>query len=185
MKFLEMIRSQPKSWLRLEIFVLVLIIGSADFVLPWEFNLFIFYLVPILLAAWYVDRRSQQWLRTAGRNCLGLREPQKPALHPPRLPLDGVQSPRFPGSRRRGGLGDAQGARDNGRPRLPPLSARVSSRNRSFAWRKASRCASDRICTTASASNSPRSIAPSLASSRISPPIRPTTSRPPRLSSAN
>jgi signal transduction histidine kinase len=57
MKFSDTLRTQPKALLFTEALVLIGVLGFIDYVTTWELSLFVFYAVPILLVAWYADRR--------------------------------------------------------------------------------------------------------------------------------
>jgi signal transduction histidine kinase len=57
MKLLEFLETQPKSWVLSEALLLVGTIGVVDYCLPFEFTLYMFYVCPILFAAWFGNRR--------------------------------------------------------------------------------------------------------------------------------
>ncbi|HET6408501.1 MAG TPA: sensor histidine kinase [Chthoniobacteraceae bacterium] len=48
---------QPKWLIILEAAGCVAVIGIVDYIVPWEFSLFVLYAAPILLTVWFTDRR--------------------------------------------------------------------------------------------------------------------------------
>ncbi|MEQ1858298.1 MAG: sensor histidine kinase [Chthoniobacteraceae bacterium] len=58
MKLSEVIRAQPRWVLLIESLALLLAIGFVDTETGWEWSMFAFYAVPILMAVWFVDRSS-------------------------------------------------------------------------------------------------------------------------------
>jgi len=57
MKLSETLQGQSKVVLIVEALVLVTIIGVLDSISGWDISLFLFYAIPILLVAWFGDRR--------------------------------------------------------------------------------------------------------------------------------
>ncbi|MBI3014820.1 MAG: hypothetical protein HYY65_07145, partial [Candidatus Tectomicrobia bacterium] len=60
------LRRRPKSFLMALGFILLGLIGEMDYWTGREISLSIFYLVPIFLVTWYVDRRSGALISVAG-----------------------------------------------------------------------------------------------------------------------
>ncbi len=57
MKLSEALQAQPKALVFLEALVLVGLIGALDSVGGWDVSMFLFYALPILLVAWFCNRR--------------------------------------------------------------------------------------------------------------------------------